>query len=160
KATKANGGDGFANVGEINADFLDLDAVFIQGDLGRIRAGHGNSATSGLKGLTVQSLGLFGLNTGATSLSTNINGKLDFLTVQSDVKEADIKVHGHPNGKIGSITIGGSLLGGSVSQSGAIIADGDIGLVTIKGDVRGGDGDNSAEIVTERKMAGVTIGGA
>src|SRR5262249_1078392 len=65
KATKANGGDGFANVGEINADFLDLDAVFIQGDLGRIRAGHGNSATSGLKGLTVQSLGLFGLNTGA-----------------------------------------------------------------------------------------------
>src|SRR5262245_9478178 len=55
-----NGGDGFATLGELTANNLDLGAVVIDGDLGRIFAGDNDPVTGGLKGLTAQSLGRFG----------------------------------------------------------------------------------------------------
>src|SRR5262245_30554593 len=57
--SSVTGGDGFATLGEIDATGIDLGAVTIDGDLGRIRAGDATSTTSGVKGLTVLSLGRF-----------------------------------------------------------------------------------------------------
>src|SRR5262249_23710782 len=51
------GGDGFAALGEIDASGLDLGAVVIGGDLGRVLAGDATTETPGLKALTVLSLG-------------------------------------------------------------------------------------------------------
>ena len=53
------GGDGFANVGFINAQY-NLDNVAIHGDLGRIDAGNSVMPTTGLAALTVESMGEFG----------------------------------------------------------------------------------------------------
>src|SRR6185369_15527998 len=44
----ANGGDGFANVGEIYALNEDLGSVSIDGDLGRIVCGDATTTTTGL----------------------------------------------------------------------------------------------------------------
>ena len=51
------------NLGHIDATGIDLGAVTIDGDLGRIRAGDATLTTSGLKGLTVHSMGQFGTST-------------------------------------------------------------------------------------------------
>src|SRR5262245_6710647 len=155
-----NGGDGFAALGHIDATNLDLGAVTIDGDLGRIVAGDGNFTTPGAKGLTVQLLGRFGTTTGAPDLNTVVQGRLDFLRVKSDMKDARVELQGGADGDLGAVTIGGSLLGGSASESGQIRASGDMGLVTIGGDVRGGSGANSGNLLCEGKIAGVTIGGS
>src|SRR5207247_2214508 len=97
------GGDGFAAVGQIDATGIDMGAVTIDGDLGCIVAGDATTTTAGLRGLTVQSLGMFGTNTGAPNLNTVVQGKLGFLSVKSDVKDAFINVQGGDDGKIGSV---------------------------------------------------------
>src|SRR5262245_16030800 len=74
-ASTTTGGDGFAALGHINATGIDLAAVVIDGDLGRIRAGDATTVTSGLRGLTVQSMGRYGTSTGAPDLNTEIQGK-------------------------------------------------------------------------------------
>src|SRR3954467_10479861 len=51
----ANGGDGFAAVGEIVATGIDVGVVKVDGDLGRIRAGDGTLTTPGLRALSTQS---------------------------------------------------------------------------------------------------------
>jgi hypothetical protein len=48
--------------------------VVIDGDLGRIRTGDDDLSTSGLKGLTAESLGLYGISTGAPDLFSGIKG--------------------------------------------------------------------------------------
>ncbi len=155
-----NFGDGFAALGHIDATGIDLGAVTIDGDLGRIRAGDATTTTSGLKGLTVQSMGRFGTSTGAPDLTTAVQGKLDFLKVKSDVKEAQINVVGGVDGKIGSVFIGGSLIGGTGGFSGRIFSSGDMGFVTIVGDLTGAGGSNSGEVISDAKLAGVKIGGS
>ncbi|HEV7402118.1 MAG TPA: autotransporter-associated beta strand repeat-containing protein [Chthoniobacteraceae bacterium] len=116
------GGDGFVNVGYVNAAGVDLGAVSIAGDLGRIDVG---AVTS----LTVQSLGGFGLATqlGAGSLTSHFTGKLGRLTVKSSIHGATL---------LGSTTIGpvsvlGSFLGGELS------AGADLGAVNIRGNIVG-----------------------
>src|SRR5262249_32068519 len=109
------GGDGYAALGQINATGIDLGTVTIDGDLGRVVAGDATTSTSGLKGLTVQSLGRFGTSTGASDLNTLIQGRLDFLKVKSDVQEASVSVQGGVDGRLGSVTIGGSLIGGALN---------------------------------------------
>src|SRR5262245_20232544 len=53
------GGNGLANVGRINATGIDLGAVVVDGDLGRIEAGDATPTTSSLTSLFVQSMGRF-----------------------------------------------------------------------------------------------------
>ena len=156
--SSANHGDGFAALGEINADGLDLGPVNIDGDLGRIVAGDQDTATSGLKGLTAQSMGRFGTATGALSLNSLVQGKIDFMRIKSDVVKASIDAMGGTNGKIGSVFIGGSLIGGTVTQEGAILSDGDMGPVTIGGNVTG-DGFFCGVVSSGGKLASVRIGG-
>ena len=64
-----NGGDGFVNVGFIEATGLDLISVSVRGDLGRINAGDNNAATVALGSLQVHSMGLFGFSTQGSSPS-------------------------------------------------------------------------------------------
>src|SRR6266568_748094 len=98
-ASATTGGDGFAALGQINATGIDLGTVTIDGDLGRILAGDATTNTTGLAGLTAQSLGRFGTSTGAVDLHTGILGKLGTLTVKSDVKEAFVQVLGGADGQ-------------------------------------------------------------
>src|SRR5207244_4353494 len=114
----ANGGDGFAAVGQIDATGLDVGAVSIDGDLGRVIAGDAVTTTSGLKGLTVQSMGRYGTTTGAGNLHSIIQGKLDSLTVKTDLNGVYVEVQGGNDGKIGAVQIGGSIIGGMANSSG------------------------------------------
>jgi hypothetical protein len=138
RATRSSvhGGDGFAAVGEIDALFLNLGKVTIDGDLGRFRTGT-EGVGRGAAGLTVQSIGRFGTSTGAVDLSTIIAGAVPKITVKSDINEASIVVVGN----IRSFTIGGSLIGGSLSLFGRV------GNLTIGGSVIAGSGDNSGRII-------------
>jgi hypothetical protein len=159
-SSSSTGGDGFAAIGQILAD-LDLGAVTIDGDLGRIDAGDANTATTGLAGLTVQSLGRYGIGaTGATSLTTAITGRLGQLTVKGDVDTASVFVQGGANGSIGAITLKCSLSGDGV-ETGRIFATGDIGAVQVDGDIVGGTGGNSGSIQSlSGKIASLRVGGS
>jgi hypothetical protein len=158
------GGDGFAAVGEIFASGIDLGAVTIDGDLGNIRVGDATATTPGLAALTARSIGRYGTSTGAADLHTVVTGGLGALTVKTDVKDAfleatgaigTVKIAGDLIGgstvgttnpqqaghlrakRIGSLTIGGSLIAGIKTAAGAFddngairVAD-DIGSLTI-----------------------------
>jgi hypothetical protein len=162
KRNSLGAGDGFANIGYIDAAAVDLGTVNIKGDLGAIDAGDANTKTNGLKSLTVQSLGRMGTSTGAPDLESDILGPLGSLTVKGDVVGAFVNVSGFAamdaaNGKIGAVKIGGSLIGGPTKFSGAILgSSGFASSAKIGGDVRGGTGDGSAVIVAET----VAIGGS
>jgi hypothetical protein len=158
--SRATVGDGLAALGEIDATGLDLGAVVIDGDLGRILAGDATTTTSGLAGLTAHSLGRYGTDTGAADLHSVIQGQLDSLSIKSDVKEAYLDVQGGADGSIGRITIGGSLLGTGL-YGGCIQASGDIGNVRVGGQVAGGAGYLSGNISANGgNMGTVTIGGS
>lgn len=162
-------GDGFANIGYIKAPGIDVGAVTIRGDLGAIDAGDAVTKTPGLKGLTVQSLGVLGLTTGAPDLKSDIVGALSKLTVKGDMKDAQLDITGGVDGKDGklpSVTIGGSLLGGSAARAGSIHTTGDLGTVKIAIDLYGGaggamgtTGQGAGALLSDGKMGAVTIGG-
>jgi hypothetical protein len=155
-----NGGDGFATLGHVDATGIDLGMVKVDGDLGRVRAGDATTSTNGLKGLTARSLGRFGTNTGAPNLDTVVQGKLDFLNVKSDIKEASVVAQGGLDGRIGSVIVGGSLIGGAGTNSGRIASSGAMGPVRIAGSIQGLGGQDSGEIRSASTLASVTIGGS
>ncbi|HVT81275.1 MAG TPA: hypothetical protein VHM90_11525, partial [Phycisphaerae bacterium] len=158
------GGDGLANVGFIDATGVDLGAVSVAGDLGRISAGDGHSSTNAMTSLTVRSMGRLGTDTQAADdgLTSVIKGNLGSLTVKTDIKDAFINVQTAGDGvkaNLGAVTIGGSVIGGTGGDSGLIFADGNIGTVKVTGDVVGGAGFKSGGIISGGSMSGVTIGG-
>jgi hypothetical protein len=156
----AHGGDGFAAVGAIDATGIDLGTVTIDGDLGRILAGDGDTATTALKGLAVQSLGRYGTATGAPDLTTTLEGRLGFLTVKGDVRLASVAAMGGSDGTMGPVFIGGSLIGGDASFSGQIASGGDMGVVSIRGDLVGGRGVTAGGVTAGGKLTGVAVGGS
>ena len=161
---KVAGGDGLANIGYINSIGHDLGAVAVKGDLGRIDAGTGSATVPAIQSLAVHSLGRLGLDTQGViaNLQSVITGALGSLVVAGDVKDAFVNVTG-ANGKIGAIRIGGSLVGGSSSLSGAILSGGEMGAVKIGHDVQGGSGANSGFISSNGTLGvagGVSIGGS
>ena len=149
----ATGGDGFFDLGNIDATGINLGAVTIPGDLGHISAGHGNSTGFALASLTVHSLGVrasFAQSAGG-SLESDLVGKVGPIKISGDVDEASIRVTGGASPALGSITtvsIGGDLVGGDQAFSGAITASGKIGSVSIKGTMFGGIGQYSGSILT------------
>ena len=156
------GGNGLANVGYINSTGYDLKTVSVKGDLGRIDAGSGSATIAGIQSLTANSMGRLGTDTQASggNLSSAIMGKLGSLTVKQDIIDASITTIGIPYAKIGSIDIGGSLIGGVGGNSGSIVSQGDIGAVTIGRDVQGGSGSSSGIIQSYKLIASVAIGGS
>lgn len=133
-------GDGLAAVGEINATGIDLGAVTVHGDLGRILAGDGTFTTPGVRSLSVHSIGKLGTATGATDLHSVVTGDLRVLRVGGDVTGATVAV---ANGGIGTMKINGSIVGGFVS------ANNDLGRGMVTGNVEG----------TSAGYAGIFFGG-
>ncbi len=164
----AAGGDGLANVGYIDASTdgggtaLDLGTITIRGDLGQIDAGDASTGTPAVKGLNVQSMGEFGVSTqqAGGSLSSNLNGALGSLKMVGSMRESYLAVGGGLDGKIGSITIGGSLIGGSDGDGGRIFSTGAIGSVKVGGDIAGGSSASSGQIGTNSSIASLTVGGS
>lgn len=153
----AGGGDGTVSIGYLNATGIDLGAVTIRGDLGAIDAGDGNLADGGLASLNVFSLGGEGLNTGAPDLVSDIFGKVTSIRVGGDIMGAQISITG-TNASLGSLTVGGSIIGGATADSGLVSVAGTIATVKIGGDLVGGSGSSSGSIVGG-KLGTVTIGG-
>src|SRR5205085_8533697 len=83
----AHGGDGFANLGYLNAAGCDLATVKVDGDLGRIDAGNklANNITVGA--LKVQSWGRFGTSTQGpgSNLNCSFFGDVGSIRVQGDM---------------------------------------------------------------------------
>lgn len=154
-----NGGDGFANLGQIEATDLDIGSVTIDGDLGRIFLGNATPNRLTIGAISVHSMGRFGTSTGASSLESVINGSIGALRVKTDVYEAAISTNGVDR-KIGSITVGGSLIGGQANNSGTITATGDIGPIRVTGDLQGGTGEGTGLIFAQKNISSVSIGGS
>jgi hypothetical protein len=153
--TRAGAGDGLVNIGRINATGRDLGIVTVKGDLAEIDAGTGPGATA-IALLRVRSLGRYGLATGSATDVSNIKGSLGALRVAGDVAFEEVLVS---NGGIGSMVIGGSLVG-TTGVSGHIEAGGDIGPVTIGGDIVGGSASATGFIESAGRIAAVTLGGS
>jgi hypothetical protein len=152
------GGDGLANVGLIDASGINLGNVTVKGDLGQIDAGSGSGTA--IASLSANSMGRLGTDTQFIfpSLVSTIDGALGSLKIATDDIGTDINV----SGKIGSITIGGSLIGGSGTDAGSISASGTIGSVKIGHDVQGGAGIDSGYIASgsQTNIGTITIGGS
>ncbi len=162
-------GDGKVNIGFINAAGVDLGEVSVPGDLGKILAGSGNPGKTATKSLHVDSLGAFGGLTEDTGTdhSSVFLGPVGTIKIAGDLRDAIIDVRDTSTagtGKIESVSLGGSLIGGAAEFSGAIFARTSIGAVTIRGDVAGGAGVDSGTLRTgSRTSIGITslhIGGS
>ena len=171
------GGNGFVNVGEIDADGTDLGKVTIGGELQDLEVGDSNDTRIALGSLTVQSLGTLG---GTAPSGDEINGKhgLGKITVKTDIRATDIYSN-NPTGNLASLTVGGSVtkstiqsaagigtitIGGSFRDNGRIQAVNRIGSISIGGDLN----DTQVEIFAKSTLAGkgrdnaigkLTIGG-
>lgn len=143
------GGNGRAAVGFINADGLDLFDVTVDGDLGRIVVGDNDASTRGIRRLHVASLGASGLSTQASggTLESVITGKMASLTIDGSIVGARIRTEGgtHPN--MGTVHIGGSIKGGSTTESGELACLGHLTNLYIGGSIIGGTGINSGQVV-------------
>jgi autotransporter-associated beta strand protein len=128
KRSVVNGGNGFVNVGFVDAAGVDLGAVIIGGDLARIRAGDAANPKPAVAALTVQSFGLVEQGEGST-----LTGALTKLTVKGDMRVTSLALVGS-GAKLGIATIGGSL----VAESGGLVisADGGIGSLKVGNDLR------------------------
>jgi hypothetical protein len=156
---KMPGGDGLADVGYIDATGFDLGNVTVKGDLGHITVGNGDPENPALKTLSVHSFGRLGTATqqAAPNLQSVFGGTLLALKVSGDIDGATVIVTS--GGNLGSVTIGGSLIGRGSLNSGAISIEGKLGPVVVKGDVLGGTGDYSGVIAALGAVKSLTIGG-
>jgi len=160
----AIGGDGLVNIGVIDATgvdggtSIDLGNVTIDGDLTSVDAGDADTATPAIKSLTAQSMGRFTVV--PDSITSSLNGALGKLVVKSDVKEIVINAIAGTDGKIGSVTIGGSLIGGAIGSTGQIFASGGIGPIKIGQDIQGGSATGTGLIGSGGSIGSVTIGGS
>ena len=84
-----------------------------------------------------------------------IKGDIDATTASAGVNSARI----FSGGKIASLTLNGSLLGGSADGSGFIESATDIGAVKVLGNITGGTADSSGTIAANGRLASLTLGG-
>ena len=173
-----SGGDGFVHVGEVVTPH-DLRAVVVGGDLARITVGDVDPATRALNRLAVDSIGRFGLSTGAPDTTSSIAGPLGSLEVAGDVVGASLGVSGRIDkaaiggsvlgvnafdgiaaSAIGTLTITGVISGGPAFASGQIAANsGPIRTLRVGG-IAGGGGDASGTVMSAGAMEDVRIGGS
>ncbi len=138
-------GDGLATIGFIDASGgggIDLGAVTIRGDLGKIKAGDATLTTPGLAALNVSSLGRFGTDTGAPDTSSGIVGKLSVVTVLTDLLGSVL------TNELGAVKVLGTMRG-------FLSSDAMIGMVKVGGDFRG-----FLSTSGPGKIAGLNVGGS
>jgi hypothetical protein len=157
---KKAGGDGFADVGRIEATGVKLGGVTVKGDLGVIDAGSGTGEA--LKSLTARSMGLHGLASqgGAGDLQSDISGSVGSLTIISDLQDAFVRIFGGESANLGKLNIRGSLIGGTAESSGLISTTGGMGTVMIGGDVVGGSGIYAGGIAVVGTIDRITVRGS
>lgn len=176
----AAGGDGFVDVGRIFAPSVDVGAVTVRGDLLSLEAGNVATPAVGLKSLTVRSMGDSSLPTalqdgslladgvgkiaiaGNLNASLAINGKVSSISIGGSVVGGDFYVHGiSGNAAVGSVTVKGNLEGTSQSGS-AALGFASAKSILIKGSLKGSTGQDSAGIslLSSTSVAKVTIGGS
>jgi hypothetical protein len=180
-------GNGLADVGLIAASGISLNKVVVDGDLGKIVVGR-TSAKVGITNLTVASLGTKGTATQipvanpttdnpAPDLISAVTGEITSLNILGDLNDARFQVVDGKIGstittaaKIGSITVGGSIIGKTAVEAasdntGVIECDRAIGVVkigtpgTAPGGIVGGGGANSGRISANGGITSVTIAG-
>jgi hypothetical protein len=143
-STPAGGGDGFVRVVQIEATGVDLGKLTIDGELDSINAGDANSGTAALKSIAVEKWG------NGEAFDSLVTGGIRTLTINGDFNGAFLKVRGSdsdapepsdhrtdPQGKIGTLFIGGSVIGTARMNGGQIFVTGDIGKATVVGSVLG-----------------------
>lgn len=166
----ASGGNGQVQIGSVDASNVNLDTgtgpgidlgkVRIQGTVNFLDAGDSDVSTPAAK-----SISLFGLGQIAPGVESDFHGSIGKLTVRGNIAGQVLLKSGVAKSlgdlRIGSLTVGGSLLGSSFN-SGFIVA-GEIGKVKIAGDIRGGDAENSGRIqatsIDHLTINGSLIGG-
>lgn len=159
---KAPTGDGFVEMGYLNASGIDLGAVSIKGDLGQIDAGDGSTPAQAIRSLSVSSMGRFGLQSQGVggSLVSDIAGAVGSLNVTGDLRGVFLDISGGPTASLGALTIGGSIIGGTDPNTGCLAVDGTIGLAMIKGDLRGGSGSDSGSLIADVRIKTARISGS
>ena len=150
-------GDGAIDVGFIDATGIDLGAVTVDGDLGKILAGDGILETAGLRALVVGSLGVHPEKAPAGTPDARhsiIIGSLGtFTSAQQVAGFLDV------TGALGPVKIGGDLDGrGAGDFAGIVKAATSVGAVTVKGSVFGGSGVTG--ILSLGRLGKVTIDGS
>jgi hypothetical protein len=161
RVTKVAGGDGLAAVGRIDGGLNNFGTVIVKGDLGDIDCASDTSEIPAIKTLNVRSMGFYGLATQAFTgnLESTISGGVGKLIVAGDIREAYVHLIGGAN--LGSVFIGGSLIGGPSGANGAIFVEGgSLGSVTVKGNVVGSDGQASGSIGASKNVGKVSIRGS
>lgn len=130
-----DGGNGFVNVGLLDATDVDLGIVSVRGDLARIVAGDAARPAPAIKSLTVQSIGLLGDSTLGSpgTLDSDFVGRVAKLVVKGDVRGAELAA----SGGFGAINIGGSFVESTIASAT------DIGAIVIKHDIAGSSGAHS-----------------
>jgi hypothetical protein len=164
---KAAGGDGLVHIGRIDATGRDLGSVTIKGDLAVIDCGDTDTKTVALKSLNVRSMGVFGTATqGGGDLVSDIKGTLGTLKVTGDLKGVRLQatsMTANEDARIGTISIGGSLIGDATDYSGGIFMFGTLSSLKIVGDIVGGFGTESGAIgvgdIKSAAIGGSLIGG-
>ena len=152
-------GDGLVNVGSIDARGINLGAIRIAGDLGRIQAGSGVADVlpefcggHGVCVINVNSLGAAGVATQAAggNLESVIKGSVGRIMVAKDVENASVSILAGQDAKVpvelGTFWVGGSLIGGAADNSGSIQVEGYLNQFRINGSIQGSSGINSGSI--------------
>jgi len=153
--TKVRGGDGQTYIG-INAGTNNLGNINIEGDLGMLTAGSDAMGATAINSLAVNSIGRFPSVPLDSLVTSHVSGSIKKLTVRGDMDGTYLSV----SQNIGSIFVGGSVIGGDFSNDGKILAGGTIGSVVIKHDLRGGAGFESGSIFSTGDMGSIAIGGS
>ncbi|GAB4169390.1 MAG: hypothetical protein Fur0032_07900 [Terrimicrobiaceae bacterium] len=165
-ATRAPGdwtGDGLVHVGRIDAAGIVLGKVTIEGDLGRILVGTGQTGGTALSALSVFSLGSKGISTGAPDLVSEISGSVGSVRIETQLNGATFSLV-TAGAKMSSLWVGADIIGGSDPNSGRVSVPGALGKVFVGGDLIGGSGDGSGTVealsFSQFRLGGSVIGGS
>ena len=157
-ATAGGEGDGEVHIRRIDARGVDLGNVFVDGDLGAIRAGDHRRGTFAVETLDIATWGGNAIASTALDQSptSRLNGGADQLLINGDIDRVDVEVRGY----VDRVEIGGSILGGDDHDSGFLLFRRLIGAVNIGGDVIGGRGSYSGGIFSYDGIGSVTLEGS
>jgi hypothetical protein len=155
-----DGGNKLASVSYINATGVDLGVVKISGDLQQIDAGDASGGVA-VKSLSVDSFGRVIATNPATDAISTIEGSINKLTTKKDFSGQLVVSDSTEGalGRVGSMVVGGSFVGGATAGSGSVTAE-QIGSIRIAHDLTGGAADATGVIAGGDSIDSISIGGS
>lgn len=155
-------GDGLVNLGQLQATGVNLGKVKVDGNLGGIFAGDTSVWNAkhklSMKSLQVLNFGqpdLFSSDLGSISESV-IQGNAGKIGIKQDLAGVSLEV----TGSLGTLMIGGSIVGGAEQWSGQFVGRRDVDKIRLGGSVLGGSGADSGMLVANGLVNSLKIGGA